>query len=229
MLYCSRLKDYFQPGRLSKPCRKSSDGDNRLGTILAHIGLLNRAREMYERGRPFQPKNNVSRSIVQVYIWNRELDLAREEIQAWRAENPSNKYAIYFAPQPALMTGDWKEAKTLLDEAAELLPEEPLIVSLSGVYWALQGNAEQALDCVTRAWSSAKSFGHVHHTYYQIACVFSLLRRRDVAFEWLERAVNHGFACWPFFLKDTCLQNLRSLPEFDTLIGSLQVKYPELL
>ena len=200
---------------------------NRLGAILAHIGLLDRAREMYERGRSFQPKNTVSHGILKVYIWNLELDLAREEIQAWRAENPVHKYAIYFAPQPAMMTGDWKEAKALLDQAIQLFPEEPLIVSLLGVYWALLGNAEQALECVTRACSSAKSFGHAHHTYYQIGCVFSLLGRCDVAFEWLERSVNSGFACWPFFLKDVCLQNLQSLPEFETLVSSLQAKYPD--
>jgi tetratricopeptide (TPR) repeat protein len=200
---------------------------NRLGTILAHIGLMDHAREMYERGRPFQPNKAVNHSIVQVYIWNHEFDLAREEIEAWQRARPGNKYAIYFGPQPALMTGDLKEARALLDEAVQLFPEEPLIVSLLGVYWALLGNTEQALECVTRACGSANSFGHAHHTYYQIACIFSLLSRRDVAFEWLERAINHGFACWPFFLKDTCLQNLRSLPEFDTLIGSLQAKYPD--
>jgi DNA-binding winged helix-turn-helix (wHTH) protein len=43
---------------------------NRLGTILAHIGLLDHAREMYERGRAFHPKKVVSPSIVQVYVWN---------------------------------------------------------------------------------------------------------------------------------------------------------------
>jgi hypothetical protein len=83
------------------------------------------------------------------------------------------------------------------------------------------------MECVTRACSSAKSFGHAHHTYYQVGCIFSLLGRREVAFEWLERAVNSGFACWPFFLKDTCLENLRSLPEFETLISSLQARYPD--
>jgi DNA-binding winged helix-turn-helix (wHTH) protein/tetratricopeptide (TPR) repeat protein len=200
---------------------------NRLGTILSHIGLLDRAREMYERGRPFQPKNTVSHGIVKIYIWNLELDLAREEIQAWRAENPDHKYPIYFAPQLAMMSGDWKEAKALLDEALQFFPDEPLIVSLLGLYWALMGKTEPALECVTRACSSAKSFGHAHHTYYQIACIFSLLGRRDVAFEWLERAVNHGFACWPFFLKDDYLQNLRSLPEFEVLVSSLQAKYPD--
>ena len=200
---------------------------NRLGTILAHIGLLDRAREMYERGRPFQPRNAINHSIVHVYLWNWELDSAIEEIRAWKVESPRNKYAIYFGPQPAMMIGDWEEAKALLDEAVHLLPEEPLIVSLLGVYWALTGKGELSLECVTRACGTAKSFGHSHHTYYQIACVFALLGQRDVAFDWLERSVNSGFACWPFFLRDTCLQNLRSLPEFETLVSSLQAKYPD--
>jgi DNA-binding winged helix-turn-helix (wHTH) protein/tetratricopeptide (TPR) repeat protein len=200
---------------------------NRLGTILAHIGLLDHAREMYERGRPYHPRKTVNHSIVQVYIWSREYDLAREEIQAWRAENPGNKYPVYFAPQPAMMTGDWREAKALLDEAAQLLPDEPLIISLLGVYYALTGKAESALECLTRACGSAKSFGHAHHTYYQIACILAVLERRGAAFEWLERSVSSGFACWPFFLKDHCLQNLLNLPEFEVLVGALQAKYPD--
>jgi hypothetical protein len=54
-----------------------------------------------------------------------------------------------------------------------------------------------------------------------------LLGRREAAFEWLERSVSSGFACWPFFLKDPCLNNLRELPEFEALVSSLQAKYPD--
>jgi DNA-binding winged helix-turn-helix (wHTH) protein/tetratricopeptide (TPR) repeat protein len=200
---------------------------NRLGTILAHIGLLDHAHDMYERGRPFHPRKRVSHSIVQVYIWNQDYDLAREELQAWRTENPANKYPIYFAPQPAMMTGDLKEAKILLDEAVELLAEDPLIVSLQGVFYALTGNDRKALDCLTKACANPKSFGHAHHSYYHIACILALLRRRETAFGWLERSVSSGFACWPFFLKDPCLKNLRELPEFEVLVSSLQAKYPD--
>ena len=200
---------------------------NRLGTILAHIGLLDHAREMYERARPFHPQKAVSHSIVQVYVWNQEDDLAREEVAAWRAENPGNKYPIYFAPQPALMTGDWKEAKILLDEAVQLLPEEPLIVSLQGVFYALTGKDGKALDCLTKACATPKSFGHAHHSYYQFACILALLGRREAAFEWLDRSVSAGFACWPFFLKDPCLKNLRDFPAFEVLVSSLQAKYPD--
>lgn len=200
---------------------------NRLGTILAHIGLLDHARAMYERGRPFHPRKAVSSSIVQVYIWSLEYEAAREEIQAWRAESPANKYPIYFAPQLAMMTGDWTEAKHLLDEALLLLPGEPLIISLQGVFYALTGEADQALDCLARACASPKSFGHAHHTYYQIACILALAGKRETAFEWLERSVGTGFACWPFFLKDPCLESLRVLPEFELLVSSLQARYPD--
>jgi DNA-binding winged helix-turn-helix (wHTH) protein/tetratricopeptide (TPR) repeat protein len=200
---------------------------NRLGTILAHIGLLDHAREMYERGRVFHPGKAVSHSIVQVYIWNQDYDLARKELQAWRTENPGNKYPIYFAPQLAMMTGDSKETKALLDEALQLLPEEPLIVSLQGVFYASTGNDRKALDCLAKACASPQSFGHAHHSYYQIACILALLGRREAAFGWLERSVSSGFACWPFFLKDACLKGLRELPKFEVLVSSLQAKYPD--
>jgi len=200
---------------------------NRLGTILAHIGLLEHAREMYERARPFHPRRTVSHSIVQVYVWNQEYDSAREEIEAWRAENPENKYPVYFAVQLALLAGDLKEAKILLDQAVQLMPEEPLIISLQGVYFASTGLAGKAMDCVTAACASPKSFGHAHHSYYQIACILAMLERREAAFEWLERSVSSGFPCWSFFLKDPYLKNLRELPAFDVLVSSLQAKFPD--
>jgi DNA-binding winged helix-turn-helix (wHTH) protein len=200
---------------------------NRLGSILAHIGLLDHAREMFDRGRPFQPKKAVSPSVVQVYVWGQDYDSARRQIELWRAESPSNKYQLYFAPHPAMMTGEWKEAQRLMNEALQAVPHDPLMISLQGMLHALMGNCDAAIECVTKACSSPKSFGHAHHTYYQIAGTFALTGRPETAFDWLERSVTTGFACWPYFLKDPCLKSLRGLPEFDMLISALQAKYPD--
>ncbi|HET7106527.1 MAG TPA: winged helix-turn-helix domain-containing protein [Candidatus Acidoferrum sp.] len=200
---------------------------NRLGTILAHIGLLDHAREMYERGRPFQPRKAVSHSIVQVHVWNHDYEAAREEIEAWRAENPGNKYPVYFATHLAMMTGEMKEASVMLEEALQLLPEEPLIASLQGVFFALSGKEGKALDCLTRACAIPKSFGHAHHSHYQCACILSILGHREGGFEWLERSVSSGFACWPFFEKDPFLKNIRELAGYEALVSSLQAKYPD--
>ena len=199
---------------------------NRLGTILAHIGLLDDARVMFEKGRPFQPRRTISPSVVQVYMWGQEYEAARQQIHAWRTESPGNKYPIYYAPQLAMMTGELEEAGVLLDRAIELLPEEPLIVSLLGMYHVLNGDDQRALDCVSKACASPKSFGHAHHSYYQLACIFALLEERETAFDWLERSVSSGFACWPFFLKDPFLEKVRQLPRFEALVNSLQAKYP---
>ncbi|MGC1105386.1 MAG: winged helix-turn-helix domain-containing protein [Candidatus Acidiferrales bacterium] len=200
---------------------------NRLGTILAHIGLFDHAREMYERGRAFHPSKAVSHSLVQVYVWGRQHELAEEEIRAWRAESPGNKYALCFSPQVPMIVGDWKQAKLRLDEALQVLPEEPLLISLLGLFYAASGQSGRARECLTRACVSPKSFGHAHHTYYQIAGILSVLGEPASAFEWLERAVTAGFPCWPFFINDPCLENLRSLPQFEVLISSLQAKYPD--
>ncbi len=200
---------------------------NRLGTILAHVGLLDRAREMYQRGRPFHPQKAVSHSIVQVYMWSGEYDLAREELEAWRAETPANKYPLYFSALLGINTGDWKEARRALDHAAEILPEEPLILSLQALYFARTGKSKRALEFVAAACANPKSFGHAHHNDYQIACVHSVLGHPQAAFEWLERSVATGFACWPYFLNDPCLENLRTLPAFEVLIASLQARYPD--
>jgi hypothetical protein len=98
---------------------------------------------------------------------------------------------------------------------------------MQGVLYAQTGKEEKALDCMTRACASPKSFGHAHHNYYQIACILALAGRRGPALEWLERSVGTGFACWPFFLKDPCLESLRGMPEFELLLSSLQAKYPD--
>jgi DNA-binding winged helix-turn-helix (wHTH) protein/tetratricopeptide (TPR) repeat protein len=200
---------------------------NRLATILAHIGLLEQAKQMYERGRPFHPQKAVSHSIVQAYVWGCQYDKAREENEAWRAESPTNKYPIYFALNLAMLTESWSEAEALMAETKLLLPEEPMILSLQGLLHARMGSESAALDCMAKACAIPKSFGHAHHTYYQIAGILSVLGRQKAAFEWLERSVSTGFACWPFFLKDPCVENLRELSEFESLVSSLQARYPD--
>lgn len=200
---------------------------SRLGTILAHIGLLDHSRAMFERGRPFNPRKTVSHSIAQVYLWSGEYELALEELRKWRVDDPTNKYAIHFALDLAILTGELEEAKRLLGEAGSLAEEEPMIIALQGVMHASLGESEEALRCINRACTNPKSFGHAHHSYYEIACILSLLNQPEVAFAWLERSVDTGFACWPFFLKDPSLKNLRRHPQFELLVSSLQAKYPE--
>ena len=202
---------------------------NRLGSILAHIGLLWMARQMYEHGRNFEPGKALSHGVTQAYLWNGDYELAEREIRAWRAENPASKYPVWFAPQPALLRGDLDQAQREMEQAMRTLGSDPLISSLQGVLWARLGENERALRCVQTACESPGSFGHSHHIYYQLACTYSTLGQTRIALEWLDRSVHTGFACWPLFLRDPSLANVRELPEFDSLVDLLRTKYTEAL
>jgi hypothetical protein len=46
--------------------------------------------------------------------------------------------------------------------------------------------------------------------------------------EWLEKAIDTGWACWPFFRQDPCLRTIQAFPEFEALINSLEAQYCQL-
>ena len=49
---------------------------------------------------------------------------------------------------------------------------------------------------------------------YNIACAYSMLEQRDLAFQWLDRAVEAGFNTDNYIESDRDLDNLRSDPRF---------------
>ncbi len=199
---------------------------NRLGTILAHIGQIPPALEAYKAAQRINPQNTGHYNIAQAYLWGGEYDEATEVLEALHRLNPGNKYCHYFRPQPALLSGELEKAAELVAEAVSACPDEPLVVSLQGLVQAHLGQTGFAVQAVAKACASPFSFGHSHHTHYQIACIHAVLGDKQSAMHWLERAVDTGFPCWPFFLRDGSLNNLRGLPEFGDLIATLQSEFP---
>jgi hypothetical protein len=78
---------------------------------------------------------------------------------------------------------------------------------------------------VRKALDFPITVGHAHHTYYQVACVHAVLGETEKAMAWLERSVDTGNPCWPFFRLDPHLENLRHEPAFIRLVADLENKY----
>jgi tetratricopeptide (TPR) repeat protein len=202
---------------------------NRLGTICAHIGRFAESRMFYQRARQLNPQSSAGHGVSQAWMWEGNFAEAAREIEAWFKESPGHIYPVYWRPLAALLTGDLDRAAHLAAQALTLYPEEPMIISMQGLVHASRDEREPALDCVRRACAIPRSFGHSHHTYYQIAGIHSLLGQTAEAMAWLERSANTGFPCWPFFQIDPTLANLRTLPEFQALVKTLQGKFGSLV
>jgi serine/threonine protein kinase len=200
---------------------------NRIASICLHIGRLQEARIAHEQARRSNPKTR-SGNLEFTLLYSGDFARAEEAGEAWLRERPGAKYALFFHPQPPLMSGDLDLAEKRLATALQHLPDEPLITSLQGMLHARRNQRDAALECVRRALDLPRSFGHTHHTYYQIASVYAVLRETDKAMAWLERSVDTGNACWPFFKMDPHLESLREKPEFKRLVADLEYKYTAL-
>jgi TolB-like protein len=200
---------------------------NRIASICLHVGRLHEATIAHEHVRRANPKTR-SGNLEFTYLYSGDFARAEEAGEAWVRDRPGAKYALFFHPQPPLYTGHLDLAERRLAIALGQLPEEPLFISLQGMIHARRNQRDAALDCVHKAIDLPRSFGHTHHTCYQIACVYAVIGDTDRAMAWLERSVDTGFACWPFFRIDPHLERLRDKPEFIQLTDDLERKYTAL-
>ena len=200
---------------------------NRIASICLHVGRLQEAMIAHERVRRANPKTR-SGNLEFGYLYSGDFARAEEAGEAWIADRPGAKYPLFFHPQPPLYSGDLDLAERRLARALGQLPEEPLLTSLQGMILARRNQRDAALESVRKAIDLPRSFGHTHHTYYQVACVYAVLGDTERAMAWLERSVDTGFACWPFFRIDPHLERLHEIAEFKRLVADLEHKYASL-
>lgn len=193
-----------------------------LGLIFAHVGRIKEGLAAFEKAHRVNPQNAWARWAGLAHLWDGDFETANREAETWIRESPGAKYALWLRPQPLLLMGDLKAAEKVLLETLMQYPKEPLFVSMMGILQAMRGEETRALDSAKSACESPRSFGHTHHTVYQVACIYSLLGRKEEAMAWLERAVSTGFRCWSLFRTDPCLGNLRQLQEFKSYVAEIE-------
>ena len=200
---------------------------NRMASICMHIGRLHEAQIADERAQRCNPRNR-SHNREYIYLYRGDFARAKEAGEAWFKESPGNKNALWYSAHSLLLTGDLEQAGERLTMALAKDPEEPMFISLRGMLHARQRQSGAALDCVRKALEYPASFGHAHHTYHQVACVYSELGEIEKAMAWFEKSVDTGNPCWPFFRLDPYLENLRREPRFQQLVAALEREFSAL-
>ena len=200
---------------------------NRIASICLHVGRLHEATIAHERVRRANPKTR-SGNLEFTYLYSGDFARAEEAGEAWIRDRPGAKYALFFHPQPPLYIGDLDLAERRLAIALGQLPEEPLFTSLQGMIHARRNQRDTALECVRKAIDLPRSFGHTHHTHYQIApaCMQYSVTPTGPWRGW--NAASTPVSCWPFFRIDPHLERLREKAEFKRLVADLEYKYTSL-
>jgi len=200
---------------------------NRMAAICWHIGRFDEAHLAHEQAMRSNPRNR-SYNLEHIYLYSGDFARAENAAQAWLKEAPGTRTAWRFGPQPPLMTGDLNLVEQRLSAGLKLFPDDPFLLSLQGMLHARRQETGAALECVRKALDVPITVGHAHHAYYQVACVYAVLGETEKGLAWLQRSVDTGNPCWPFFKIDPHLENLRPNPGFQRLVASLEREYTAL-
>ena len=164
---------------------------NRMATICQHIGRLEEARIAHEQAQRSNPKTR-SGNLEFIHLYSGDFARAEEAARPGFEKAPERicaplppaAAAVERRPGSGRATvGDGSEttARRALDRQPARHAARPA-----------QSNRPGARVCPEGA-RFPRSFGHTHHTYYQIACVYAVLGETDKAMAWLERSVDTGF------------------------------------
>jgi len=225
--------EHFRHEEAIREVRRALDTDPQLEeafTFLAliynHIGLFEEALEVARQSAVVNPLGTGWRFATgNALLWNGKFEEALEHL----GSIPLGVQLIggSYRAWALFQLGKTNEAAGEIERLLTQYPEDRggLLASVRAMLHAKAGDTGQAQKQIQSAIEQRKGFGHFHHTAYNIASAYALMKDETNAISWFKQAVEDGFNCYPLFLKDGNLDSLREIPEFKRLLAREEEKY----
>jgi len=200
---------------------------HQLGSIYLHLGLLDKAVDEFRRTLAIDPGNyGATRRIGLALVYQGRYE---DGLRLIRQVPPESNQSLwnYQVAWALLYLGRNEEASALIERYLREHPEDRggVVTSTRAILFAKTGNAERAEADIRTAIQNGKGFVHFHHTAYNIATVYALLRQPARAVYWLRQAADGGWPCYPYFERDPNLDRIRSDPEFVVFLKDLKSRW----
>ncbi len=139
--------------------------------------------------------------------------------------NPINKKtygdlkAILKEAKAYLEEGYFERARKLFLKALEKDPQNPVIYNGIGVTYYARRDFQEAMRWYKKSIDVNPEFGD---GYYNIACIYSLLGKKNLAIKYLKIALLNGYVSLKAMEEDPDLNSIRDEPEYKELIKQLR-------
>jgi tetratricopeptide (TPR) repeat protein len=200
------------------------EAHHQLGLVYFHVGLFDKGWSEIEKAVAINPSNTMARfRFGVIYLYRGEY----ENAQSFFKSTPLDKNPSLWAFQTAtamFQLGQDEQALALIDKYLKDYPKDEggVGASVRAMIFARKGKVDEATQEIRRAQEIGRSFGHFHHTAYNIACAYALMNQPDQAVQWLETAADDGFPCYPLFANDVQLNNVRKDERFIAFMTKLK-------
>jgi eukaryotic-like serine/threonine-protein kinase len=201
---------------------------NQLATVYNHIGAFDQALQELQKAVTVNPTNNLAQfRIGQTLLWQGKYEQALTALR--ESPREANPPLVGSNMAMALLhLGRRGEAAAIVEEFLKDSPDDTdggWFTSIQALLAALAGDEKKAEARIRSAIEKAKGFGHFHHTAYNIACAYSVMKKAEPAIMWLQKAADDGFPCYPLFENDPYLNHLRKDPRFIELMANMKAQW----
>ena len=115
--------------------------------------------------------------------------------------------------------GFFERARRSFRQATKLDPTRPEAYNGIGVTYYARNDYEEALRWYKKALEVEPNFGDA---YYNMACIYALQRKANLAFRYLHIAALNGFVQPDVMARDPDLTNLRDDPRYQKILRQMQ-------
>ncbi len=204
------------------------EAQNQLALVYSHIGAFDQALQELQKAVAVNPSNNLAQfRIGETLVFQGKYEQGLTVLR--KSPREANPVLLTSVTATALLhLGRRDEAAAIVEEFLRDHPGNTnvgLFTSIQALLAALDGEENKAEDKIRSAIEKGKGFGHFHHTAYNIACAYAVMKKAEPAIKWLQAAADDGFPCYPLFERDPYLDRLRNDPRFIALMVKLKEQW----
>jgi serine/threonine-protein kinase len=166
----------------------------------------------------------VSYNRARIFMYQRRFDDALLELDQGAALEPDHPLIKTFRGRVLYYRGEVEAAARLLEEVLEKNPRLDGVRPIYAICLSALGRHAEAQAQLTEQVKDVAAADH--DISYWLACVYALEMERDLAFEWLERAISLGNENKLWFESDPNWERLRDDPRFDALMQKIERSRP---
>jgi tetratricopeptide (TPR) repeat protein len=166
----------------------------------------------------------VSYNRARIFMYQRRFDDALLELDQGAAMEPDHPLIKTFRGRVLYYRGDVEAAARLLEEVLEKNPRLDGVRPIYAICLSALGRHAEARAQLTEQVKDVAAADH--DISYWLACVYALEGERDLAFEWLERAITLGNENKQWFESDPNWEHLRDDSRFDELMRKIESSRP---
>jgi len=197
------------------------EAHHQLGFIYVHIGLLDKAWQEIQKTLAIKPDNTLARYRLGVIHMCR--GQYQEAFQIFNSTPLEQNPALlgFYKPNALFRLGRTEEASAIVEQVLKTYPRDQggAVTSVRAMILAAAGKQREAEAAIQHAIEIGRGYAHFHHTSYNIASAYALMKQPEAALKWLQVTADEGFPCYPMFQRDANLDNLRNDMRFASFMS----------